>query len=377
MWKIENDIAFLDLGKINSRDFKFVQSQGLTLVVPKKNKWDWKDEERWLRSVVVDINERVVSCGWPKFGNYGEFRNDSETLNAYLKTDKEVLFLMKEDGSLCIRSVVNGEVIFRTRGTLLGGDYDEEGNEPFGVRFRRVAENHYPMLLDPMWCDSYSLLFEYVSPDNKVVLNYDKEDLIFLGFVRHDLTIGGWRETQDLAKCMDLNLVELCVLPKDPKRLLEVIKDWEDEGVVARCANSQVMVKVKSASYLAKHRMKNNMNYNFVVEFIGLAGINNEEELVAALSKDDMDFETVSEGVKFYRKYQAALDKYEECLATARNLYESFSFDTTDPVEHRKQFAALACKQDGFVRTLMFALYSNKDFVLRTVQRKFIQMGDK
>lgn len=239
MWKINSNQAYLDISKIKN-NFRIYSSSGYTLVCPKKNYWDWEDEERWLRSIMVNKDGRVVSCGWPKFGNYNEFTNDTNILNDNIH---KALFTHKHDGSLAIRSVVDNKVIFRTRGTLFGGDYDENGNEPFGVKFNRVAKK-YQKLLDINWCADRSLLFEYVSPNNKIVVKYDEEDLIFIGFVYHNLTIGSWGETKLIAKEGNLKLVEVYELPKDPKKILKIIKDWDDEGIVVRCGQTMVKLKV-------------------------------------------------------------------------------------------------------------------------------------
>lgn len=315
-----------------------------------------------------------MSCGWPKFGNYGEFLDDTEVLDHDLDQGNQILFTHKHDGSLCIRSVIGGKVIFRTRGTLFGGDYDEDGNEPFGVRFRRTAENRYPKLLDPKWEPERSLLFEYVSPENRIVVRYKEDDLIFLGFVNHDLTVGTWTQTQVIAKDGGLSLVEVHDLPKSPELLLAEIKDWEDEGVVVRCKDSQVMVKIKSAFYRNKHYLKSNLNFNFIAEFIELANIKNEDEFVLELKKDDHDFETIEEATQIYRRYDEIFNVYEKHLAEAENLCNVFnsSVNIEDKRERKKEYAKLACAQNSIVKSMMFALYDGKTSVLNTLRRKFI-----
>jgi hypothetical protein len=223
MWTFKELSAKLDLSKIRS-DFKQDSQDGLTLVCPKRNVWDWDPEERFLRSVVVDSDGYVVSCSWPKFGNYGEFLEDTGKLKEDLETGAPVRFSHKEDGSLCIRSVINGKVVMRSRGTLFADERGEDGTESFRERFFRVAQNKYPKLLDKDWMTDRSLLFEYVSPSNLVVVQYKEEDLVFIGFVDHGLHIGHWHELERVAQEGELNLVRLHDLPRDPIKLLEVIK---------------------------------------------------------------------------------------------------------------------------------------------------------
>ena len=47
MWSTKNGRVILDISKIRS-DFRTVSENGLNLVCPKKNVWDWSDEEKWL-----------------------------------------------------------------------------------------------------------------------------------------------------------------------------------------------------------------------------------------------------------------------------------------------------------------------------------------
>ena len=285
MKQLWRDDGTLDLKAVDKSEFKTVEDEGLTLVFPKKNKWDWTREERWLRSVVVDAKGRIVSTGWPKFGNYGEFQNDTRRLNEALASDAPVRFTHKEDGSLCIRDIVNGRVMMRTRGTMFGGQQDEDGTPSFGDRFCAVAEKKYPRLIDPAWFDAgISLLFEYVAPGNQVVVRYPEDDLILIGMLVHEPRgpkgrpmrpfIVPWGEMAEFARKEELNLVSLKELPSTPAALLEEVKDWRTEGVVVRCPDpdtgneDQILVKVKSAWYLANHRMKHSMNYQRILEFV-------------------------------------------------------------------------------------------------------------
>ena len=80
MWSYKDGRAVLDLSAVDRSEFKIVSECGLNLVIPRKNKWSWDSNEKWLRSVVVDDNGLVVSCSWPKFGNFGEFLMDTDAL---------------------------------------------------------------------------------------------------------------------------------------------------------------------------------------------------------------------------------------------------------------------------------------------------------
>jgi hypothetical protein len=358
MWSFDSTKAKLDLSKIRS-DFRRISDQGLIFIHPKKNMWDWDPEERFLRSVVVDENGYVVSCGWPKFGNYGEFLDDTEKLKSDLESGAVVRFSHKEDGSLLIRSVINGEVILRTRGTISGGERGEDNTESYKEKFFRVAQK-YPKILDKEWMTDRSLLFEYVAPSNRVVIQYKEEDLIFLGFVDHLLHIGSWNEVEKMAEEGQLNIVRLHNLPRDPMKLLEIIKIWKDEGVVARCYNDQVFVKIKSAHYLAQHRMRFSINYKFMVEFIELSGIKTEEDLIRELKVCNYDYEIIETTLPFYHRYQKVVSYIDGIISEASQIVDTFSSDKTDEAGRRKDFALIIKQKDECIRPFAFAMYDNK-----------------
>lgn len=381
----------LDLSKIDQKEFRISSDpdKGLHLVCPKKNKWEWSADEKWLRSIVVNNEGRVVSCSFPKFGNYGEFPDDTRRLNQALADKGRVLFSHKEDGSLCVRSVVNGEVILRTRGTLFGGDDMDDGTPSFGSRFRKTAEEKYPILLDPTWyADDVTLLFEYVAPDNRVVVGYKEPDLVFLGGVDHagpKFYLLDWPVVSSIAEQYGLNLVQVHELPDDPQLMLEEVRDWRSEGIVARCADGQVLVKVKSAYYLANHRMKFSMTYKTIVEFVKTAQVEDEKDLAEKLKSYDYDWEVVDEAKRLYARYQRAVDQADAWAIEAARLAGETDLRavqtlaarhgelvTAGDPRHRKEFARVAGSQVPMVRTMMFLLYDRRYERLANLRERLI-----
>jgi len=378
MWSKKDGKITLDVSKVRS-DFRVVSENGLHLVCPKKNVWDWEEHEKWLRSIVVDDNGFVVSCSWKKFGNYGEFKPDTDMLNNALANNETVRFSHKEDGSLCIRSVIDGKVIMRTRGTLFGGQ-SEDGSETFGEKFRRVAENKYPILLDPSFAPDVSMLFEYVAPTNTVVVYYKEEDLVFLGVIRHsDLRISPWSEIEKIAYKYKLNLVRLHELPRNPLELLDEIKEWKDEGIVARCNGERTFVKIKSAHYLASHRMKFSMNYLTMAEFIENSGVTNESELEKSLRECDYDWEIIDMAKDFYRRYRDMVRVADDALLEAKTILSVFNelwsdlyYQPDNEKKKRKIFAEIVRTRGSLVRPMAFCLYDNKTDRLHNLCRKVI-----
>lgn len=276
------------------RGFSHFQLDDLVLVIPRMGAKfaaaDWPPEERPYRSLILDTtSEQAVSAGFPKFGNYGEFADDTAALEAALAGEEEVWFTAKMDGSLAIRSVIAGEVVFRTRGTFDGG--------PHGPAMRAVAAARYPLLLDPQFEPERSLLFEFVSPDFWIVLPYPEDDLILLGAIEHaSLRQADLPELKELATVNGLHLIETYTLPREPTELLATINAWRGkEGIVARCASGQVLVKIKAAQYLQLHRLRFGLTARVVREICLEIDIQQESDFERYLAEQGGDWEIAQE----------------------------------------------------------------------------------
>lgn len=264
------------------------------LVVPTKtgkpHHSQWPEAERPFRSLMLDPRDgRPISVGFPKFFNYGELKEDTERLDAALLADEPVFFTEKLDGSLIIRSVIDGAVHLRTRGTAGGGDHVELAE--------RLMAELYPVLGDPGFEPDASLLLELVSPDFRLVIDYPDDDLHLVGAVDHDtLRLRDVPELQKLGAENGLPVAEMIELPREPETLLDVVRAWSDrEGVVASCASGQVLVKVKAAEYLARHRLRFALSARVVREICLERDVRSLEDFKAFLEEQNADWELVSD----------------------------------------------------------------------------------
>jgi len=74
----------------------------------------WTKEKLFYRSVIVDEKNKVLSCGFPKFFNYGENIECYPPLEGF----KDWEIYEKIDGTLLIADYVNKQFNMRTRGTF-------------------------------------------------------------------------------------------------------------------------------------------------------------------------------------------------------------------------------------------------------------------
>lgn len=274
----------------------------LVLVRPRKQMWDWRPGEEWLRSLLCREDGTVVSSGFPKFYNYGENpAADARTDDALARG--LVRFVEKVDGSLIIRTVVDGVIIWRTRGAHGLGEF-----EP-GVM--RVARGRYPALLDPSWDpEPGSWLFEYVDADAPICLRYERSDLRTLGFIRHTgapQILGP--AAAGLAWCGAPPPPRSFDLPRNIAELREAVGGRQDEGVVAWCGLSggYHLAKFKSRRYLLLHSIRSNLTERRALVYIASKGIVGENHLRASFEADGIDWEVGQEAVRHLATYHQRL----------------------------------------------------------------------
>lgn len=277
----------------------------------------WTRDNLWYRSRVETPSGRTISQGFGKFFNLGQKFESGlgftvDEVVEYIKNGNEVIATLKHDGSLLIRSVYNGEVFLRTRGSFQYTFHDlaESEIETFKTR--------YPKLSDPTWHPDKSLLFEWVTPNSQIVIKYFEPDIHLIGGVHHGhghvthLSYLKMHELSDIAKEADFNLVDFFKISS--------IKDWYDfyheviqhkeiEGYVLRLNNEKDLVKVKSNLYLTKHSLKYELTFKKMVD-MWLAHGPDQSETITKQLEALYDEEVVMWALPFIVSLEEAVDKW-------------------------------------------------------------------
>lgn len=220
-----------------------------TLITPRHSKWAWTPQELPFRSAIVRDGQ-MVSMGLPKFGGFRDepsFMGDVAKVRAELERTGQLTLTEKRDGVLVIRSVIDGQVIFRTRRTHDGGAH-------------RAAIDALVCdeLRDPQLEPDRSLLFELTDPQWRIVIEYGAPQLTLLGAVDHrTLQLATVAETRTLGAALNLPTPQVQQWTGTWKALIGEITAREGvEGVVAVSADGQTLVKIKSHSYLRLHDIR-------------------------------------------------------------------------------------------------------------------------
>ena len=246
----------IDLDTVDSSQFMVhehsLNGEIVHLIQPQHIGTKWRQDNKHMRSVVVNYEGEVISAGFPKFTNYGENPDHFPVPNSL----KNATVVEKLDGSLLIVSKYNGQYILRTRGTV---DASTMANghelEIFKDRFKDSLQR-LGMATPETW--NVSLLFEWVSPINKIVLNYGEEpDWYIVGIVNHsDYSLFTQSELDMWSKKYGFKRPPTYTF-SDVQDLLKDVDQWRGkEGVVVYSKNDQMLHKVKAMDYLIKHRFK-------------------------------------------------------------------------------------------------------------------------
>ena len=223
------------------------------LIQPQHIGTQWRQDNKHLRSVVVNYEGEVISAGFPKFTNWGE-NSDHFPVPTSLRNCTVV---NKLDGSLLIVSKYKNQFILRTRGTV---DASVLANGSELEIFKNTILKKISVDLMETW--NYSLLFEWLSPLNVIVLRYsDEPDWQLIGAVNHtDYSLFSQTEVDEYAKMFDLKRPEKFTF-NDISDMLQIVDKWQDrEGVCLYSKNDQVIHKIKASKYLLLHHLKSELS---------------------------------------------------------------------------------------------------------------------
>lgn len=247
----------IDLDKVDRTQFMVhehsLNGEIIHLIQPQHIGTQWRQDNKHLRSVVVNYEGEIISAGLPKFTNYSENPEHFPVPTSL----RNCTVVNKLDGSLLIVSKYKNQFILRTRGTV---DASVLANGSELEIFKNTILKKISVDLMETW--NYSLLFEWLSPLNVIVLRYsDEPDWQLIGAVNHtDYSLFSQTEVDEYAKMFDLKRPEKFTF-NDISDMLQIVDKWQDrEGVCLYSKNDQVIHKIKASKYLLLHHLKSELS---------------------------------------------------------------------------------------------------------------------
>lgn len=253
---------------------------------------------RECRGLIFDLDGNIMSRPFHKFFNVGE-REETQAHNEVFT--QPFTLMEKMDGSMIRPLLVDGYLRLGTK---------------MGITTVAMQAEEWLVAQDPAlkeWllaymAHDYTPLFEWISPDNQIVLDYDNADLVLLA-VRCNLT-GRYLNLFEGAagiKSPFTVVSQYGSIELDLKDYIDIAREQENrEGDIIRFADGH-MVKIKNDWYVRIHKCMDRIRFDRnIVDLI----INEEvDDIVPLLPEKEIakvrDFE-----IRFWDAFKHT----EECL---------------------------------------------------------------
>ena len=279
------------------------------------------------RGLVTDEDGEVVGRPFKKFFNLSEGK--------HIPTP-DFTVAAKMDGSLGILFYHKGDWVMATRGSFT--------SEQAVKGFELLQKYRYKDL--PKDC---TFLFEIIYPENRIVCQYEFEDVVLLGMIN---TKNGDEYSiydNNLDK-LGFNLVKRYDGVKDYSLLKDMIKDNE-EGFVVRFFNGD-RVKIKGDEYVRLHKIMTNLSTTGVWEVLSSGGEMDD------LIKDVPDefYNKIKDYVKELRYQYHSVKEHAGKLFDG--LYESYDRELPE----KKKYAEWVKQFEKHLHPILFRMYDNKEY---------------
>jgi len=292
------------------------------------------------RGLVTDENGNIVARPFKKFFNMEE--------NKHTPTEKFDVF-EKMDGSLGILFYYQDQWVMATRGSFV--------SEQAIKGFEMLKKYDYEKLHK-----NYTYLFEIIYKENRIVVQYDFDDLILLGMIETktgyevDLhTEGTDVRLKNLIDNLGFRVVRKFGGLKSYEPLKHFIPDSK-EGYVVRFSNGD-RIKIKGEEYLRLHRLMANVSTTAVWEMLS------EGRDVLEVVKDVPD--ELYKKIKMYvLDLRYSYLSFSEYAGKMHDKFRYGKFNDRYPEPSKKEFAEFLTLNniDLKVRALCFAIWDKKDY---------------
>lgn len=293
-----------------------------------------------IRGLVTDDEGSIVARPFKKFFNMEE--------NKHNPTEEFDVF-EKMDGSLGILFNYQDQWVMATRGSFV--------SEQAIKGFEMLKNYDYEKLHK-----NYTYLFEIIYKENRIVVQYDYDDLILLGMIetKTGYEVDLHNEGTDIRLKNLINNLGFKVVRKfDKVKSYEPLKHFipdSKEGYVIRFTNGD-RIKIKGEEYLRLHKLMTNVSTTAVWEMLS------EGRDVLELLKGVPD--------EFYKKVKMyVLDlrysylSYSEYAGKMHDKFRYGKFNDRYPEPTKKEFAEFLSLNDidPKVRSICFAIWDNKNY---------------
>ena len=310
----------------------------------------WDDITLNCRGLVLDLEGNVIAKPFPKFFNYEEHTAENSKLPPIPNESFEVY--EKMDGSLGIFFYYGGEWHMATRGSFTSEQAIKGMEMMKKYNFEKLHTD-------------YTYLFEIIYNENRIVCNYDFEDIVLLGIINtktgNEVNLNNDTEDiriKNIISNIGFRIVTLYKTWGEDWETLKKEISKDNEGYVIRFSGGMRM-KIKGDEYVRLHRILTNFSTKDIWELL-----KNGEPLEPFLDRVPDEFDAwVKEVVRdLQTRYDSILNDYQTIL-----------FNIWHP--DKKLFAEYAKRYPH--PSLLFSMYDNKknkcgyDYIWKLLKPKY------
>jgi len=304
----------------------------------------WDDITLKTRGLVLDTEGNVIAKSFDKFFNYEELVGNKWVESKIPNEPFEVF--EKMDGSLGILFNYNNEWILATKGSFTSDQ---------AIRGMEILKKYrYEKLIK-----GFTYLFEIIYPENRIVCEYDFEDLILLAVVDnkdgyelriHDdnIHLEGIR-FRNLYNNLGFKVVKKYDGVRDYSELKSKILQ-NAEGFVIKFENG-VRMKIKGEEYVRLHKILTELSTYDIWEHL-----KHGKDVMELVEKVPDEFDKwVKEQVRALKYGHFAVSGY---CGKAHDYFRYGKYNDVDPEPSKKEFAEHLKKVvDPNLHAIMFAMW--------------------
>jgi RNA ligase len=307
----------------------------------------WDDITLKTRGLVLDTEGNVIAKSFDKFFNYEELVGNKWVESKIPNEPFEVF--EKMDGSLGILFNYNNEWILATKGSFTSDQ---------AIRGMEILKKYrYEKLIK-----GFTYLFEIIYPENRIVCEYDFEDLILLAVVDnkdgyelriHDdnIHLEGMR-FRNLYNNLGFKVVKKYDGVRDYSELKSKILQ-NAEGFVIKF-ESGLRMKIKGEEYVRLHKILTGFSTYDIWEHL-----KHGKDVMELVEKVPDEFDKwVKEQVRALKYGHFAISGY---CGKAHDYFRYGKYSDVDPEPSKKEFAEHLKKVvDPNLHAIMFAMWDGK-----------------
>jgi RNA ligase len=295
----------------------------------------WDDTTMQCRGLVTNSKGDIVARPFKKFFNYEE-HTPEEIPNEFFQVYE------KMDGSLGILFNYKGEWILATRGSFTSDQ---------SVRGKELLSKYQYERLHP----EYTYLFEIIYKENRIVCEYDFEDLVLLGMIHtktgDEINIHNSNEDVRFKNMLSNIGFPIVTLYKTWGEGYDILKEEiskDKEGYVIRF-NNGFRMKIKGDEYVRLHKIITNISNRDIWG-----------HLKDGLPLDDILDKVPDEFYDWVKKTKKDLeDSFKKIEREYQWIYKIIMRNESAQND-RKEFASLAM---GYKHpAILFNMFSGKDY---------------